>query len=891
LLYDKSPWAGLARFLHQQKETLQLAMTAAGWLALTTEAFRLEAQLAEDDLGLARALFPGYLWPKETVAAKKSLSTMASAAWSALKEQQRSEGEILLNDCHKESQGQRLAASLWGLLFQALNRTTPTPLWQLQRQPDNQISLTAAAATGPVVCRLTPRPGLLLDLLQQTGFSHLITRQAKARAYSQLRFAPEGDLLIEPWLELTDGQRLRRQDLAPFRFGRAYSLTELTFFEVEEQAVDLTDDGQETLPLFAFAKAAPEEPHHVPVADIPAFMKRHQQALIDGGHDIDPRLLEFVVIDLPEALEIEGYQEEGDWCLLGARYRFGENRIAIDDVLRLQQAGARHVMGNSTWLELGATPLGWLHTLPTDRQVTTACGHPALRLTRRELMALTALVPEISYPAQAKASVREALRQRLHAGVAAEAEEAAMPTHLRPYQRQGAAWLYHLYANGVGGILADDMGLGKTHQALGFLSLLAKEGPLRALVVCPASVLPHWGDKLAHFYPQLSWQTYYGTGRESTALAGTAIILTTYGVLRQDIALISEQGFDIVLFDEIQQLKNKRTATYQAACQLTAPSYGLTGTPIENSISDLKAIFDLCLPGLLGSDTSFERVYLTPIEEGANQQRADALQALLSPFILRRVKAQVLSELPEVIEDIRFCSLSDEQLALYQQVIENEGQPLLATLRSEPVIPYLNFLAVVQELKQICNHPAQVLGMANYQQHTSGKWDLFVEILDECLDAGLKVVVFSQYLKMLDIIEAYLRERGVGHSGLRGSMSPGERQKRIRCFNEDRETRVFCASLLAGGTGIDLTAAQVVIHYDRWWNAAREEQATARVHRFGQKQVVQVVKFITQGTVEEKIHRLITRKKTLANDMIQVDDDSFVKRLSRDDLAELLQWG
>jgi len=888
LLYEQSPWAAVGRFLHQQKETLHLSMTADGWLALTTKTFRLETQVAENDLTLAKALFPTYRWPL-VGANSQSLDTMATTTWSALKVGLRSETEVLLNSRGQESQGQRLAASIWGLLTQACNRTISTPLWQLQRHQDNTITLTAAATSGPVVFRLTPQPELLLDLLRQAGFATLITYQAKARAYSKLRFDPEGGLLVEPWLELADGQRLRRQDLNPYRFGRAYSLSEFTFFEVEEQEVDLTDDGQESLPLFAFIKPVSMETHHIPAADIPAFMERQHQALMDGGHDLDPRLLEFTVIDLPEALEIDGYQEEDDWCLLGAHYRFGDNRIAIDDVIRLQQSGSGHVAGTTTWLRLGPTPLAWLHALPIDRQVTIADGTPALRLTRRELMALTGLVPKISYPA--KASVRETLRHRLHTGADSEVEGASMPPHLRPYQRQGMAWLYHLYGNGVGGVLADDMGLGKTHQALGLLSLIARKENLRALVVCPASVLPHWGDKLVNFYPQLSWQTYYGPGRQATDLASAEIILTTYGVLRQDIALLCEQGFAIVLFDEIQQIKNKRTATYQAACQLPALSYGLTGTPIENSINDLKAIFDLCLPGLLGSDLSFQRVYLSPIEEEGNQQRAEALQSLISPFILRRDKAQVLAELPEVIEDIRFCSLSDDQVALYQQVIENEGRPLLATLHSEPVIPYFNFLAVVQELKQICNHPGQLMSPATYQGLASGKWDLFVEILDECLDAGLKVVVFSQYMKMLDIIEAYLVERGVGHSGLRGSMSPGDRQKRISSFNEDRQTRVFCASLLAGGTGIDLTAAQVVIHYDRWWNAAREEQATARVHRFGQKQVVQVVKFITQGTVEEKIHRLITRKKALANDMIQVDDDSFVKRLSREDLAELLQWG
>ncbi|MDP2105125.1 MAG: DEAD/DEAH box helicase, partial [Desulfobulbaceae bacterium] len=316
------------------------------------------------------------------------------------------------------------------------------------------------------------------------------------------------------------------------------------------------------------------------------------------------------------------------------------------------------------------------------------------------------------------------------------------------------------------------------------------------------------------------------------------------------------------------------------------------GTPIENSLTDLKAICDLCVPGLLGSDASFQSIYADPITSGSNTHRIDSLKRMVGPFMLRRVKEQVLTELPEVIEDIRTCELSDDQIALYRRVIDNDGHDLLSSLENSPtpVIPYMKFLAVVQELKQICNHPCQILGNTDYQNYRSGKWDLFVEILHECLDASLKVVVFSQYTKMLNIVEAYLKSEDISYAGIRGNMALKTRRKMIDQFNNDQTTRIFCASLLAGGTGIDLTSAQVVIHYDRWWNAAREEQATARVHRMGQKHVVQVFKFISQGTMEEKIHRLINRKKDLVDDVIQTDDESFVKRLTKEDLRELLRW-
>ncbi len=267
------------------------------------------------------------------------------------------------------------------------------------------------------------------------------------------------------------------------------------------------------------------------------------------------------------------------------------------------------------------------------------------------------------------------------------------------------------------------------------------------------------------------------------------------------------------------------------------------------------------------------------------------LKNLIKPFILRRTRSQVLTELPEVIEDIRGCRLSDDQVGLYRQVVDS-ATPLVDDLLDglNGGQHYIGILAVITRLKQICDHPCLLEGSRDWGMYESGKWDLLLELLEECLAGDKKVVVFSQFTRMLDILESYLDAQGVEYAALRGHLSPGARQQAIKRFNTEKSCMVCCASLLAGGVGIDLTAAQVVVHYDRWWNPAREEQATARVHRMGQKHVVQVIKLVTLGTLEEKIHALIEKKRTLARDILSQDDASALKRLSREDLAGLLRW-
>ncbi|MBI5367075.1 MAG: DEAD/DEAH box helicase, partial [Planctomycetes bacterium] len=463
---------------------------------------------------------------------------------------------------------------------------------------------------------------------------------------------------------------------------------------------------------------------------------------------------------------------------------------------------------------------------------------------------------------------------------------------LRPYQRAGYDWLWFLRSAGFHAVLADDMGLGKTHQTLALLLAARAEGADRpALVVCPTSVLDHWERKMREHAPALVPVRFHGAGRGKAlpAFAPGQVVITTYSILTREAALLAKQPWEIVVLDEAQKVKNSKTQMARSAKQLDARfRLALTGTPIENRLSELWSIFDFVAPGYLGTVQSFRERFESPITRDQDPEARRVLRRLVHPFKLRRLKSDVLSELPAKMEDLRYCELSGQQAALYKAVVERDARPLVAGLRdADRKIEYLHILAVLTRLKQICDHPALVLDGERAQAFSSAKFELFREILEEALDSGQKVVVFSQFLDMLDLIEEHVKKLGVKASGLRGATR--DRAQAIRRFQEDPECRVFVGSLLAGGLGIDLTAASVVIHYDRWWNAAREEQATDRVHRIGQTKGVQVIKLITTGTLEEKIDGMIRSKRALMDAVVE-SDESVIKKLTREDLIDLLTW-
>ncbi|NBO38778.1 hypothetical protein EBU99_09365 [bacterium] len=459
--------------------------------------------------------------------------------------------------------------------------------------------------------------------------------------------------------------------------------------------------------------------------------------------------------------------------------------------------------------------------------------------------------------------------------------------NLRPYQKDGFKWLWWLYSNGLGGLLADEMGLGKTHQTMALLSAVSQREPNKlSLVVCPTSVIDHWLDKLSQFVPDVRVVCYHGAERKHDALRRPnqhTVLVTSYGILMRDFEFLMRCPTELVILDEAHLVKNQSTRTYRAAVRIgSRMRLCLTGTPLENDLLELKNLFDYIAPNYLGTDSEFKKKYMSDKRSTA---MADLeLQRLIHPFKLRRNKRDVLTDLPDKVEDIRHCNLNKRQVELYNEALSLRGRELVEALESEQgPIPYVHIFSVISFLKQICNDPGML--DSRYESVGSGKLALFDEILSEALASDQKVVVFSQYAKMINRLSERLDQRGVKHVVLTGQST--QRGLIVKQFQEDPEIKVFLGSLLAGGTGIDLTAANVVIHFDRWWNAAKENQATDRIHRIGQQKNVQVYKLVTKGTLEERIDEIINRKKLIFERFVEEDAEIF-KNLSREDLLKLL---
>ena len=714
-----------------------------------------------------------------------------------------------------------------------------------------------------------------------------------ARECYRVFFNSENLLEVRPSLRLEDGRLLDRAELSKNRFSGAWYLPGEGFLPASR----LPAEGElhnprrvkSTLSLLAFLESeeSKDQPFVVALNDLPTFLDQNRHALSFADHAVDSALLELKIGDYPDKMIIDSFKEQGAWCYLSCRFLLGETIITLPDIRNAREKDLSCLPGRQ-WLRINDTLLTWFYELLSERYDVT--GEGFMQLSYLELLRLTALIPEVEVTIE-----NQALKKHLTDMLDVEhwtdgSLLATIPAHLRPYQSNGLAWLMRLTRFGIGGLLADDMGLGKTHQGLALLHLLFENNRNGcALVVCPASVVLHWVEKINTYYPTLNYTVYYGGQRDLLKAREHNVIITTYGVVRQDITLLQSSTFELVLLDEIQQAKNHTTAIHQAVVALNSSvKIGLTGTPVENSLEDLRSLFAICIPGLLGGERQFFRQFVQPITENGNSEVRERLTRLIYPFVLRRTRRQVLRELPEVIEDDRLCSLSDEQRQLYHEVLATRANELNGLVDEMVPVPDMHILATITRLKQVCCHPCLLLG-GDTNAHNCGKWELFVELCEELLAAEMKFVVFSQYIGMLDLIEEYFRKQGIRFAGLRGDMPAAKRQKMIEKFNTDPTCQVFCASLLAGGVGIDLTGAQAVIHYDRWWNPAREEQATARVHRMGQKEVVQVFRLITAGTIEEKIHQLLQQKRQLAESLIHEDEAGIIKQMDRAELAELFR--
>ncbi len=467
---------------------------------------------------------------------------------------------------------------------------------------------------------------------------------------------------------------------------------------------------------------------------------------------------------------------------------------------------------------------------------------------------------------------------------------------LRQYQIEGFRWLVFLRKYFLNGVLADDMGLGKSLSCLALLQYAKlhpdAQTPDPVLIVCPTSCVDNWLDEAAKFTPELQLQRYAsGTRLGAESGARPDIYVTTYETLRRDMGTLMRQPWDYVILDEAQKVKNPITDTARACRQLLARHrLAVTGTPIENRLDELWAIFDFLMPGYLGSQPRFRREFEAPIMREKSVIAADALKRKIAPFILRRMKEQVARDLPPKLYVTRECQLTHEQSVLYAQAAGEGRERVLAATRDvgDNVHLTMSILSSLTKLKQICCHPALLdanLSTANLHGR-SGKFETFKQELAERLEVGDKVLIFSQYAEMCRLIDRYLREQGIPALYLDGQTR--NRQELVRSFQADPTLKVFVLSLRAAGFGITLTAASSVMHFDRWWNPAVENQATDRAYRIGQKRSVQVVQFQTADTIEEKIDKLLTSKAQLFGDVIETDIGS--KSISRDELLDLFTF-
>ena len=468
---------------------------------------------------------------------------------------------------------------------------------------------------------------------------------------------------------------------------------------------------------------------------------------------------------------------------------------------------------------------------------------------------------------------------------------ASLKNVLRNYQKHGFRWLKTLHSYGFCGILADDMGLGKTLEVLTLLlSEKEEKEKVSALVVCPASLVLNWESEAKRFAPQLKTLALIGSQDERlnklSSISDYDLVITSYDILKRDLDEYSSCVFDFLIVDEAQYIKNARTQNAKAVKEIRAKNrLALTGTPIENSLAELWSIFDFLMPGFLFSYSHFKKLYEVPIVKEKEETALEDLRKMVAPFILRRLKKDVLKELPEKTETVVYANFDSEQEKIYKaNLAEMRAQLIESFANDDGAKNHFHILAMLTRLRQLSCDPSLVY--ENYKGE-SAKLSACMELIENSIQSGHKMLVFSQFTSMLDILQGELEKRKIPYYLLEGATKQPERIRQVEQFNSDT-TPVFLISLKAGGTGLNLTGADVVIHYDPWWNQSATNQASDRAHRIGQKNNVQVFKLIAKNSIEEKIMHLGERKAELADSIIK-EGDNLLSAMDKDEILKLFE--
>lgn len=581
--------------------------------------------------------------------------------------------------------------------------------------------------------------------------------------------------------------------------------------------------------------------------------------------------------------------EKDRWFELDVHVEYDGQSVPLDKIWKAWIKGKRYIqLKDGSYTSL---PEPWLQKLAHKLQALglDPSKPPQQKFRQFEAPILDSLLEDL--PGARTDAFWEALRDKIRnfQEVRSIAPPLGLNATLRAYQQQGLSYLNFLSEYGFGGILADEMGLGKTVQTLAFIQYMVNRhftGP--NLIIVPTSVLPNWDREAEKFVPNLKRLIIYGTHREGMfkQIAEADIVVTTYALLRRDLEELEKHEFNTIILDEAQNIKNPNTITARSVRHMHARMrLCLSGTPIENNLFELWSLFEFLMPGFLGSQHAFQRGIVKPIKDG-DAETLDYLRTRVRPFILRRTKAEVAKDLPPKVESITCCALEDSQAELYTALARKLRAQVLADVDEKGLAKsQMSILDALLKLRQICCHPRLLkLDMPGFSNNLpSGKFDAFKDMVTDIVGGGHKVLVFSQFVQMLHIIRQWLQASNIPFCYLDGSSK--DRLEQVDTFNNTPSIPIFLISLKAGGTGINLTSADYVIHYDPWWNPAVESQATDRTHRIGQTRQVFSYKLICQNTVEEKILKLQDAKRGMAEAVIPGQDAW--KSLTREDLEML----
>lgn len=689
--------------------------------------------------------------------------------------------------------------------------------------------------------------------------------------YGNYVFAAGGDLAVTVRMEKEDDEYVFH------RIKRSLSWEKKKLEELLSMGLSKQSE------LFVHLEVAQENEDSDRSFSVFDFISENHDTLIEKGFEFeqDTSAKKYVIGSSKIDLEIK---EKNDWFDIEAIVQFGNYKIPF---IQLKH----HILNKKREFtlpngEIAIIPEKWFSQYGNLLNFTE--GDQELRLKKFHV----GLVHDFANSELATITMDRKL-QRL--SDFDNIEEVAAPTNfkgaLRPYQKAGYDWFHFLQKYNFGGCLADDMGLGKTIQTLALLQKGKEEQAEQgvhttSLIVMPTSLIYNWVNEAKKFTPKLKIHTHTGTFRDKNIAVFDKydVVITTYGITRVDIEVIKEMYFHYIILDESQNIKNPSSKSFKAVKQLKSKhKLILSGTPVENTVNDLWTQMSFINPGLLGSQTFFLKDFVQPIEKKKDEEMAQKLQVLIKPFVMRRTKEQVATELPPKTENLFFSEMTEDQLEIYEQTKSDYRNEILKALETGDYSKSpIQMLQGLTKLRQIANHPALV---DSEYKGESGKFEDVIDKLKSVVEAGHKVLVFSQFVKQLDLYRKYLERHHYKYSYLDGSTT--NRGKVVEEFKAEKDIQIFLISIKAGGVGLNLTEADYVFILDPWWNPAVEQQAIDRTHRIGQKKNVFIYKFITKDTVEEKILALQNKKLRVAKSLITTED-SFMKSLSEADIKEIL---